>query len=782
MPASRYYAVALLSATIVAVELIWTRIFSAEFFYTFAFLILSLAILGLGLGALTIRLFKILFKEEYVGGYLTISGLLALLTPPLVIDLQIKFSKVFSEPSLLWKMLLMILLLSSVFYFAGLALTVLFRKYSKNIARLYMFDLIGASIGVFLALWLMNQFGTPFAVFLATIPIFIAAILTQPKWMKLFPLIFLIGIFFSHDTAVEQLSAEREERAPVIYTHWDAMSKLKLYDFSDLYRGINIDNIANSPVYGFDGDYNVPDSEKQWSIDVSYLIQQFDSAVFLSLGAGGGGDVLQALLEGAGEVHAVEVNGHINKMMTEGDLDGYIPEAHHRVDTIINDSTGDTTINEYDKEIMTLAEFSGYIYDNPKVKVVTEDARTYVRRFENKFDVIYSLSSNTWAALASGAFALAENYIFTTEAYEDYWQALSDSGFMMMEHQFYMPRLVSEVKQALFNQGVTDIEKHLAVYDLPKMRRNMMLLSKRPLDDSLRYYAFGPLTDDIYDHIHLLYPPHDSVQDNLINRIMVNGWEAEADSVPIDISPVSDNRPFVAQLGLMKNFDFASLKEAKPYEFYGFPLSKLVMIIILLIVIVAIIPLNLLPYAISKEKLKAAPWIYFFLIGFSFMAFEIVLMQKYTMFIGASVYAIAAVLMTLLISSGIGSRFSEKISDSLPFLMIALWFLLDQLFFGFIVSLFDGFTIGWRVLVSCIVIAPLGFFMGMPFPKGARYVGDLVDWGFAVNGAASVLGATGILLIAINYGFTVSLLIAVIGYLLAFMLIVSMKKQNHHTV
>ena len=106
---------------------------------------------------------------------------------------------------------------------------------------------------------------------------------------------------------------------------------------------------------------------------------------------------------------------------------------------------------------------------------MTEDARAYVRRFENKFDVIYSLSSNSWAALASGSFALAENYLFTTEAFIDYWHALSDSGFMMMEHQVYAPRLVTEVVDALTRIGVDKPLDHFAVYDLPKMRRTMIL-------------------------------------------------------------------------------------------------------------------------------------------------------------------------------------------------------------------------------------------------------------------------------------------------------------------
>ena len=557
-----------------------------------------------------------------------------------------------------------------------------------------------------------------------------------------------------------------------------------MFDYGPDAKGINIDNIANTPVYGFDGDYNLPDSERQWGIDVSFLIQQFDSCTFLSLGSGGGADVLQALVEGATEIHAVEVNPHINNMMLFGDSSGYLPQWEVTADTIYLDTISPDSLRQdtilYDSVFIehppftTLNEFSGYIYHDPRVTVVTEDARAYIRRFENRFDIIYSLSSNTWAALSSGSFALAENYIFTTEAFEDYWTALSDSGYLMMEHQFYMPRLVSEVIDALKNMGVDSYQDHFAIYDLPSRRRNIVLLSKRPLDDTLRYYALGELTEDTYDYIHLLYPPaDDSLKDNLINQIVLNGWESMADSSVIDLSPTTDNKPFVAQMGLWKNFKFDALDKILPYEFYGFPLAKLIIVIILLIVLVFVLPLNLIPYFTKGDKLKVIPWLYFFLIGVAFMSVEIVLIQKYTLFIGPSVYAIAAILLTLLIASGIGSNFSDKFSNNFPFIGIIVWLLLDIFVFKYLFSGMSALTVVPRLLVSILLVAPLGFFMGMPFPKAASKVGELVDWGFAVNGAASVIGSTLILLIVFSFGFTSALIYAGATYLAAMFLLMN---------
>jgi hypothetical protein len=177
-------------------------------------------------------------------------------------------------------------------------------------------------------------------------------------------------------------------------------------------------------------------------------MKRFPRCAFLSLGAGAGGDVLQALSYGAAEIHAVEVIPHVNRMMTVDDTRGYtkaIPlppppakpaAAGAPVPTPLPTATPKPVNNEPER-LVSLAEFSGFIYRDPRVRVVTEDARAYVGRFENHFDIIYSLSSNSFAALASGSFALAENYLFTTEAFSDYWKALTPGGFMIFEHQFF---------------------------------------------------------------------------------------------------------------------------------------------------------------------------------------------------------------------------------------------------------------------------------------------------------------------------------------------------------
>ncbi len=730
--------IALLSLSLIALELIWTRIFSAEFFYTFAFLVLSLAILGLGMGALSVRLFKFLNRPNSLAINLLLTGLMTIISPILVFQLGLDFTQMFVSGIMIVKLIGAIFLLSSAFYFGGIALALLFKQNHKEISTLYMADLVGAGIGVLVSLLLMNWVGTPATTFLSAIPVLIAAFLLSNKWVKTLPVLLILLSFYPFGSAETLLEAERKERAPVLYKHWDAMSKIKVFDYGKDYRGINIDNVANTTVNAFDGNWDIPDSLRFGFNIVDYLISKHDDCTFLSLGAGGGQDVFQALQFGATEVHAVEVNGHINDLLVEGEL----------------------------------AEFSGNIYTDSRVTVVTEDARAYVRRFDNKFDMIYSFSSNSFSAMASGAFAMAENYLFTTEAFVDYWESLTENGYLLMEHQFYMPRIVSEVIDALEIIGVDNPKEHIAVYDLPNMRRKMLFLSKHPLNEEFLKPAFGEQVKEQSDYGILLYPCVDSLKNNLINQIVQNGWENVTENAPVNISPTTDNHPFVAQLGLWKNYSSEKLEKIRGHaDLLGFPLSKIIIYTILAIVIVLILPLNFIPYFFKGKKLKATPWLYFFSIGMGFMMIEVILIQKYALFVGTSVYSIVTVLLTLLFFSGVGSFYSKKFSNKVVFPSIIVWLFLEIFVFGFLTNALGYLGLLPRIVISVILLAPLGFFMGMPFPKGTARVGELVDWGFAVNGTASVLGSTLIVLIAFSIGFKIALLVGGLMYLFAFALI-----------
>jgi len=740
MKYSKYINIALISFALIALELLWTRIFSAEFYYTFAFLILSVSVLGLGLGGLALRLFKKLNNEKSFVLSLVASGIFILIGPLLIFHFGLDFSLLYLDFLMTLKFLLSVIILSASFFFGGIALSYILKNNSRDISKLYMSDLIGAGSGVLIVIFLMNIIGTPKASSLIAIFVFLTAFLNSKKVIKIISVLLIISSIILTFFSAGLLELDRKDRGEVLSTHWDALSKIRVVEYNDFTRGIRIDNAAQTSVYKFEGDFNT--TKFKFDVNVANLIHRFDSCVFLSLGAGGGVDVLHALQEGAAEIHAVEVNPYINYLLEDGDL----------------------------------SEYSGFIYKDPRVKVITEDARTYVRRFKSKFDIIFALSSNSFAALASGAFALAENYLFTTEAVTDYWNSMSDDGYLIMEHHFYIPRMLSSVIEALQKIGVKNPYEHFAVYNLPYLKRNVLFLSKKPLEDGIIKRAFGITLSFRDNYIYPLYPSPDSIYGNLVNQIVLQGWKVLQPDVKVDLSPCTDDRPFIAQMGMWKNLNLSDKEKIRHFEFTGFPVSKLNILVVLAVVILLIIPLNILPYKLSKERLKPIPWLYFFFIGMGFMSVEVILIQKYTLFIGPSVYSLSAILFTLLLFCGIGSRFSNKINNNAVFLGIIIWIFLDIFLFTHLTFSLGFLEMLPRILISAILIAPLGFLMGMPFPKAGLKVGNLIDWGFAVNGAASVFGSTLIILIALTFGFKVSLLTGAFCYLIAYILISAKNK------
>lgn len=729
--------IALLSASLLGLEMAWTRIFSAEFFYTFAFLVLSLAVLGLGAGALLVRLWPGLAAPGRLGGLLALTAVFALAAPPLVFVLGPEFGLVFGGGKPLFKLLAVIALLNLPFVAGGMALASLLRRDPERVPGLYAADMVAAAAGVLGVIALMNAVGTPAATFWLTAPLLLAVLLAGGNAWRAVAVLLLAGIVLLTPHAPDLLRAERPQRAPVIHEHWDAAAKVKVYDYAPEYRGLEVDNAANSPLLAFDGNWDRPDSLRyEFGIDVSWLLERADGGSFLSLGAGGGGDVMQALQAGCDDVHAVEVVPYVNRMLQEG---------------------------EY-------AEFTGGIYNDPRVTVATEDARAYARARPGAFDMIYSLSSNSWAALASGAFALSENYLFTEEAFRDYWRALTPSGHLSMEHQFYVPRLVSCIVTALEAEGVAEPLDHLAVYDLPSMRRKLMLVSRQPLTEDVIRNAYGPVGPETAQHIRLLHPVPAGADSSLVAKILGRGWRALQDSVPVDLSPPTDDRPFAAQLGLWRNVTQERLAQISPYEFMGFPVSKLLIVVVAGVALVLGLPLTLLPLLRKGPRLGAAAWGYFFCIGAAYMAVEVVLIQRLTLLVGLPLAAIATVLCTLLAASGAGSLVARRVPDRVAFVGLLALLLGTTFLLPLIIDAAAGLERPGRTVVAVLVTAPLGFFMGLPFPKGALRVGDRVDWGLAVNGVASVLGSTLVILLALTQGFTLAMGAATLVYAVAAML------------
>jgi len=721
-------AIGLVAAMLVALEIVWTRIFSAEFFYSFAFLVVSLAVFGLGLGALSLRFWPAWTTSPQIAALLA-SGTAAI-GPAAVTRLPIEFVALGRSGGDLALLAAGVGLLLLPYLAGGACCAALLRRHRANAAQLYAADLVGAAGGGAAAIAAMNVFGVPTAAVLCCIPGVLAG-WGPGRYQRagvLAVLAALVGAALAADAA---LVPKAPTKAPVIAERWDALGRIRVFAHSAAVRGIDIDGAANMLLHRVRGDWREgpPATAPEFALDLRPLVRALAPERVLVVGAGGGSEVMQAKWGGAQRVDAVEVNAGLNKMLTHG----------------------------------AQAAFFGHLYESAGVEVHSADARVYARQHPAAFDLIISRSSNTFAALSSGAFALAENYLFTVEAFADFYRALTADGVLLIEHQVYVPRLTSAALAALRALGLA-AESHLAVYDLPTQRRQVLVLGRQPLASTLVHATLPALFAAADSASRILHPT--LATDHLISRIVADGWEAHWATAPIDISPTTDDRPFVAQMGRWDRWDAGS----RAFEFAGFPLARLLVAAVLTVVVAVGVPLLLLPRWRGQTGLAGAAWLYFAAIGMGYMLIEVVWIQQYSLLLGHSAYTFPIVLLALLLSSGAGSFYSQRGEPWWPFVFVAAWTAAHLVLFPHMVALCGRLDWGVRVAISCALIAPPGFFMGMPFPRAARAVGECIDWGFAVNGVASVFGAALAVFIALHWGFAAALGAAICCYLGALLL------------
>jgi hypothetical protein len=420
-----------------------------------------------------------------------------------------------------------------------------------------------------------------------------------------------------------------------------------------------------------------------------------------------------------------------------------------------------------------------------------QDGRSYIRSSRDQYDVVQMTLVDTWASTAAGAFALSENNLYTIEAFREYFDHLKPDGMIAITRwEFKQPRealrVVSQGIEALHRIGVADPRAHFVIVadgGLNEDGRPVLVLAKKSPFTAVEYAAVAA---HIRDNPNLFWlnpaaefaglqplPPAATAFENLIQS---NDPLRFAQSYAYNVSPVSDSAPFF----------FFTLKTRHVIENilagtgrgmdWRINLGVVVLGMLLIISIVAVLAFLILPLALHRHRQHApktgiVALLYFIAVGFGFILVEISLIQRFVLFLGHPTYALTVVVFLLLLSSGMGSVAARRRISSgskiLPLLgIISALIAIDVALLPWLLSAAIGLPFVIKLLLSGIVLSPLGFLMGMPFPTGLRLV-KTVEWAWALNAAASVLGSVMAMIIAIHFGLTVTLLCAAAAYLLA---------------
>ena len=790
-------SISLISAAALGYEILLMRLFSIIQWHHFAYMIISLALLGYGASGTFIALARPWLLARFSGVYrinLALFGLSAVACTLAAQQLPLNVEEILWDWHQALYLFAVYLLLALPFLFAANAVALTLTRYRRAIANVYAADLLGAglgSLGIVLLLFLVfpgtalkllgalgllaslvaaRELHGPHARWQAG-PLLAALLLLalpaewlapQPSPYKSLNQTLRIGgtrIIEQHSSPLGLVSVVESPQIPLrhapglsLHSSAPLPAQLGVFTDADGMTAINHNPQGEALAYLDDLTSALP-----------YYLAEPQRV--LVLGAGAGADVQQALNHGVPRIDAVELNPQLIAL---------VREEH--------------------------AEWAGQLYDHPAVSIHAGEARGFVRRSRESWDLVQIALLDAFGASSSGLHALNESYLYTVEALQDYLVRVAPGGYLAISRWIKLPprdtlKLMSTAVRALQAYGITAPGERLV---LIRGWQTSTLLVKNGVfsaDEIARLQAF--CRTRAFDTAWFPGMPAE-----LANRVNVfaQPWFYQAGAAltgaqgaafmeryKFDITPATDDRPYFFHF-----FKWDVLQEILSLRGQGgLPLLEagyLVLVATLLQALVLSLVLILLPLlALRGDRDGQASTVrparvvlYFFAIGLAFLFVEIAFIQKFILFLHHPLYAVAIVLTAFLLFAGGGSAWTAR-RNARPRLVrhasvgavsgIALFGLLYLLLLDPVFAALMHLPVIIRILVAIALIAPLAFFMGMPFPLGlARIAAErpaLVPWAWGINGCASVLSAVLATLLAIQFGFSAVIIAALVLYALA---------------
>jgi hypothetical protein len=733
------------AAATLMLELALTRIFSVVFYYHFAFLAISIALFGLGAGG--VLSYLLLFTRGAawlrLGQISSLTALVVFLALAAILGLgggrtPASVLAVYTAASL-------------PFLGAGMVLSLAIAETMERVERIYFFDLAGAAAGCLLLIPFLNVLGGPGSVLGAAV-LFAAA---GAVWFGLagsvrgragsilLALLLVALILYNKSTPVMDVrGAKGSPLPPEELILWNSFSRVSVVPAEGGPKRVMIDADASMPIPRFDFDQLTEEDSRLLSgggLGLPHVLRP--GAKTLILSAGTGFNVARSLAAGAKDITAVELNPLLANSIMKG--------------RFRDESFG--------------------LYYRPELRLHIEDSRGFIRRSEEKYQIIQSSPASRSAL---GASALTESTLFTVEAFTDLLGHLTGDGILAVTRRGTEPpresaRLVAMAREALARMGERESARHVLVVREPvgDALADTVLVGRKPLgrgDVERAKSVLGAQGE-------LLYWPG-TERSSVFRRILT---AHDADSIyqgyAYDISPVSDDRPFFYYLS----------KRVLPWRSSPAPVddAAVPLVVSLLIVsaaataVLLLLPPLALGARLPRERGVPVFLLYFVCLGAAYVLVQVGLIQKLVLFLGHPTYALAAVVFSLLVSSGIGSYWSRRFAESLAVRMQAILLMvslsLAVLAFALAPAIDAGaaLPLPLKVVITVLLISPCGFLMGMPFPAGLRMLAgwhrQSIRWAWSLNSAASVMGSCGAVFLALHIGFRNTLLTGAALYLLA---------------
>ncbi len=762
-----YWGIFFIALATLTWEILLTRIFSATMYYHFVFMSISLAMLGFGCSGVIVYLFPRYFSQERCSNHLAIFSIFFSITIVLAICIYLQIKSAVTTPSLsaflvLLKIFFFILL---PYLFSGLTITLALKHYSRKVAVLYCYDLVGAGIGcVFVIGMLFIYDGISLVLltsFLAAVSSILFSLNSSTHWLRKisFTVAFFSFCAFMCNAYVYRFLkinyVQGELQTNIIFEKWNPINRVTVVPRDFLGHEIlevKYDATATALMHKFDGDINKVGFLK--NLLASFYYQVRKNAKVLIIGVGGGQDVLNAHINGQSQITGIEIN---------------------------------PTIALLNKE--TYRDFNGHLFDQPAIELIVGEGRNFVRNSQELYDIIHLPNVDSGVASSSGAFTFVENTLYTVEAFEDYYKHLTDNGVLWIarwrhkQKEYFLEdfRVLTGVVKALQDLGVKKPEQHIVMIQekyKPAWRQVILLVKKTPFlpEEIIPIDALRIKMD-----LEWLHHPAKKMDNTLDDYLFAADKQSFLTRYPFRVDPNTDNCPFFFNFLKPVHYLWKLPAIDNNFAYPVFMFKSLFAIVFLMVLITIFLPLILYAFDTSPVYYRSGYILYFICLGLGFMLVEIPLIQQFILFLGQPLYAIAVILSSLLISSGIGSllsgRFAQhKAQNRLCTAIITLCVILAIYIYGLssMFNVFLGTPAFWRFIIAVLLIIPLGLLMGMAFPLGIQLLEQdgpsIIPWVWGINGACSVMGSIIAWGFSLNFGYNFTLCAAAAVYSCAFLI------------
>jgi spermidine synthase len=800
-----YLSLALLSATALSYEILLMRLFSIIQWHHFAYLVIALALLGYGISGSLLWLAQRALLAHYREVYFSAILLFAIGLPfcfLLAQAIPFNIEELFWDLSQVGRLSLIFLLLALPFLFAAGAICLTFMAYpDEQTGSIYALDLLGAGVGSLCVIGLMYlQLPEQILITLGLGGLIAGQLalweLRLAKIRQLTAILLLIALGMTILAPRVELTLSpykglaqtlRIQGTRIIETRSSPLGYLSVVASEGIplrhAPGLSFvaDTLPPAQLGLFtDADNMTAISAAPESVESLAYLDQTTAALpyhlktpnrLLVIGSGTGNDLHLARYHAVSKIDALELNPQVTDLLNE-----------------------------------RFRDYAGPVYHAPGIRLHIAEARDFLAQSSQRYDLIQIALLDAAAASASGLYALNESYLYTREAMRAYLSHLAPDGYLAITRWIKLPprdslKLFATTVQALEDLGVSDASQHLVL--IRSWQTGTLLVKNGQFNHGELQAIEGFCRRYLFDRSFA--PGLKKEQSNRYNQLSEplffsatqalagDGAERFLREYKFNIEPATDDRPYFHHF-----FKWGSFLEALALRGegglslieWGYVILLASLAVSLLFGALAILfPLVWLRRS-SKETTQAIhpTWVvlYFFAIGLAFLFLEIAFIQRFVRFLHHPIYAIAISLTAFLIFAGFGSRTCRPLSNRLGRLRLAgvalagigFTSLLYLLGLDWLFEALSQHHLLIKSLLSLLLIAPLAFLMGLPFPLAMTLLraheNALVPWAWGVNGYASVISASLATLIAIHYGFTVVVVSALLIYLLAWALLLRM--------